>query len=292
MSDESLDPEGVRIAPAERGVYADIANEVYHRDRPDRVCLSSSLVRRWLKTCPAQWKWEHDHPRTTSTDYFDLGTAVHTLTLGTGPELIVVDAKDWKTTKAKTARAAAWSKHQTPLLPWQYEQAETMSKALLDDDLAGTLLSGGDHELSLYAPDPVTGLMLRGRPDSMNNSTGRLILLDIKTTDDANPDEFAWSAYKFGYAEQAAFYRMLAILLGLDPDPAFVFLVVSTEPPHLVSVIELKAAAVAVYGDSRNRRAIDRIAAAFETDTWPDYSGEIHQVDLPRCAYIAEEYAN
>jgi hypothetical protein len=57
-----------------------------------------------------------------------------------------------------------------------------------------------------------------------------------------------------------------------------------------VSVIELTAKALA-YGQARNRRAIDRIAECAATDTWPDHSGEIHLVDLPRRAYIAEEYA-
>lgn len=285
-------PEEVELAqvPNEPGMYADIPNEVYHRDRADRWCLSSSMVRRFLKTSPAQWKWERDHPRVTSTKYFDLGTAVHTLSLGTGPELVVVDADSWRTDAAKLKRAKAWKQHKTPVLPDQYEQAQHMRDALLADDIAGTLLGSGQHERSLYAFDPATGIMLRSRPDSMDSTTGRLILLDVKTTEDPDPDEFAWSAYKFGYAEQDDFYRMLAMLLGLDPDPAFLFLVVSTEPPHLVSVLELTPDALA-YGHRRNRRAIDRIAECIDTNTWPDHSGEIHLVDLPRRAYIAEEYA-
>lgn len=276
-------------APAECGVYDDIPNEVYHGDRADRLCLSSSMVRRFLKTSPAQWYWERQHPRLTSTKYFDLGTLVHTLTLGTGPGFVVIDADSFRTDKAKEERDAAWKNHQTPVLPAQYELAEDMRDALLRDEIVGTLLSDSHNERSLYARDPVSGLMLRSRPDSMNDTTGRLILGDIKTTEDADPSEFSWSAYKFGYAEQADFYRWLAILLGMDRDPAFLFFVVSTLPPHLVSVIELKASALA-YGQRRNRRAIDRIAACHASDTWPDHSGEIHLVDLPRRAYTAEEY--
>jgi hypothetical protein len=160
-------------APSQPGMYDDIPNEVYHHDRADRLCLSSSMVRQFLKTPPAQWKWEREHPRVTSTKYFDLGTLVHTLTLKRGPGFVVIDADSFRTDAAKDERDKAWKNHQTPVLPAQYELAGNMRDALLADEIVGTLLSDSHNERSLYERDPVTGLMLRSRPDSMNDSTGR-----------------------------------------------------------------------------------------------------------------------
>ena len=274
-------------APSEEGVYADVPNDVYHADRN---ALSSSQARRLLKVAPAQFKYERDHPRTESTDYFDLGTAVHTMTLGVGPEIVRIDADSWRTKKAKDERAEAWAEGKTPVLPEDYALAETMAAALLEHPVAAMLLDGGMVEHSLYARDGATGLMLRARPDSMDNSTGRLIMVDVKTDDTADPDEFAWAAYKYGYSEQADFYRLVAQLLGLDHDPAFLFAVVAKQPPHLVSVIELTADALA-YGARRNRRAIDLFARCRETNSWPGHGEDIHLVDLPRRAYYLEENA-
>ncbi|MBF6328756.1 PD-(D/E)XK nuclease-like domain-containing protein [Nocardia transvalensis] len=267
-------------------MYAGIPNTVYHADT---ASLSSSGVRRLLETCPAQFRYERDNPRTDSADHFDIGTAFHTLTLGDGPEIMVVDADSWRSKDAQRQQIQAWQTGRTPLLTKQYATVTAMADAVRGNELAAVLLEGGTAELSLYCRDHATGVMLRARPDWLpENTATRLIMVDLKSADTACPATFSASAARYGYAEQADWYRQVAITLGLDPDPAFVFIVVSKRPPHLVSVVELDTDALA-YGHSRNRRAIDTYARCVETDTWPGWGTDVHLVGLPNWAYYQEE---
>lgn len=273
--------------PTERGMYADVSNKAYHADHNS---LSHSGAQHLLNTCPAQFKYDRDHPRTTSEDYFDVGTAFHTLTLGDGPEVVEISEKDWKKTTARDERAQAWKEGKTPLLSAQLATVRAMAAAVRANDIAATLLSEGAAERSLYWRDKATGVMLRCRPDWLPATEGRLVMVDLKSADSADPHVFSKSAANLGYASQADWYQRGAIDLELDPDPAFVFIVVAKKPPHLVSVIELDPEAIA-YGAARNRRAIDLYAHCCDTDTWPDWSADVHQVGLPRWAYYAEENA-
>ena len=84
-------------------------------------------------------------------------------------------------------------------------------------------------------------------------------------------DPFARRGFEYGYRCQAAFYRRVAQLLGLDFDPAFVFVVVEKEPPHLVTVVEFDGEALE-EGDRLNRRTIDLYPQCTATGEWPGYS--------------------
>ncbi|KZM69306.1 hypothetical protein AWN90_10545 [Nocardia terpenica] len=272
-------------APIEPGVYAGVSNGAYHADTDS---LSSSGARRLLASCPAQFRYERDHPRTASADHFDIGTAFHTRTLGEGPDIVVVDADSWRTKAAQARQAEAWAAGRTPLLVRQHAMVAAMADAVHRHELAAALLASGTAELSLYWRDEATGVMLRARPDWLPDHTGRLIIVDLKSAETADPAAFGASAARYGYAEQAAWYRAGAIALGLDPDPAFVFVVVAKTPPHLVSVIELDADALA-YGHTRNRRAIDTYAHCLDTDTWPGWDTDVHLTGLPRWAHYQED---
>lgn len=282
-----VDDREICAAPTEPGMYADIPNEVYHADLNS---LSSSGARHLLATCPAQFHHDLHNPREHSEDYFDVGTAFHTLAFGVGPEIVEIEEKDWKKDAAKTARAEAWKAGKTPLLTKQLAQVRAMADALRGNDIAATLLGEGMAEHSLYWTDKETGVMLRARPDWMCWSNGRLIEVDGKSAETSSPRHFSKAAANLGYAMQADFYRRGAIALGLDPDPAFLFLVVAKTPPYLVSPIELDAEAMA-FGAARNRRAIDLYAHCRDTDTWPDWGNDVHLVGLPRWAYYQEETA-
>ncbi|MFG1794234.1 PD-(D/E)XK nuclease-like domain-containing protein [Nocardia sp. NPDC049149] len=272
-------------APSEPGMYADIPNEVYHADRNS---LSSSGARHLLATCPAQFHHDLHNPREYSQDYFDVGTAFHTLLFGVGPEIVEIKENDWRKDAAKDAQAKAWADGKTPLLSKQLLQVKAMVEAARENDIAATLLSEGMAEHSLYWRDKETGVMLRARPDWMCRSGNRLIIVDGKSADTSAPQAFSKAAVNLGYAMQGDFYRRGVIALGMDPDPGFLFLVVAKTLPHLVSVIELDADALA-YGAARNRRAIDLYADCRETGTWPDWGSDVHLVSLPRWTYHAEE---
>ncbi len=75
------------------GIFEDVPEDVYHGDRSLAPELGRSLSASGAKVllkCPARFNWERDNPP-PPRDVFDLGTAAHTLILGTGQPFVCVD---------------------------------------------------------------------------------------------------------------------------------------------------------------------------------------------------------
>jgi hypothetical protein len=270
------------------GQYDGIPDSEYHADKGS---LSSSGARKLLPpSTPFQFKWERDHPRTETKDYFDLGHAAHTLVLGEGAEIVELEFDAWTTKASKEARDKVWAEGKTPLLSKDFRKVHEMAAAIKQHPLAEALFSSGVAERSLYYRDVETGVMLRARPDWLpTRGRGRLIITDYKTAASADPSKFGKSAGDFGYHQQDAWYRDAAIALGLDDDPAFVFVVQQKEAPYTVSIVELGRDAVNL-GRRLNRAAIDLYAKCEANNHWPGWGDEPHLVSLPSYVhYKAEE---
>jgi hypothetical protein len=157
--------------------------------------------------------------------------------------------------------------------------------------LAGEILGAkGEAESSLYVDDPQTGIRLRARPDWMtaHYDPDRLWIADYKTTVTARPEDFARKAADYGYHQQAAFYLLVARLLGLCDDPVFVFIAQEKEAPYLVSVVEFDAEAIA-EGHRLNRQAIDLFKRCTDTGEWPGYDDGITPISLPPWAFKSKQ---
>ena len=82
----------------------------------------------------------------------------------------------------------------------------------------------------------MTGILCRCRPDFWREDD---IIVDVKTTEDASPEEFSRSLAKWRYHVQAPFY-MDGIELATGRRPkGFVFLVVEKKPPYAVAAYTL-----------------------------------------------------
>lgn len=239
--------------------------------------LSSTGARKLL-ACPARYKWERDNPPEHKRA-FDLGHVVHTLVLGEGGEIVVVEADNWVTKAAKEARDAAYAVRATPVLRSEYDAAEAMRDAVMAHETAAEVFQDFAAELSGTYTDEQTGVALRFRPDCLTTLDGRALCVDLKTTVNADPKEFARSVAKFGYHAQAAWYLDGLIANGVE-DPRFLFVAVEKAAPYCVSVLELDSEALA-EGARLNRKAIDLFAQCVDTDTWPAYGPGIHTLSLP-----------
>jgi hypothetical protein len=259
----------------------EISDAEYHSDRR---ALSQSGAKLLLPpSAPAHFRYAMDHPPKTKPHY-DMGHAVHTLVLGAGPQIDIIAADDWRTKAAQTQRKAAHAAGHVPLLTHEYAEAYAMRDAVLSHPIAGRLFdpATGDPERSLYWQDDETGTPLRGRVDWLRHAVGGMptTIVDLKTTKNANPKAFGKTAADFAYHRQQFTYRWGAReLLGVEV--GFVFVLVETEPPYLVSTPELDDEAEAI-GAREMRQAIDIYAECMETGDWPGYSTEIEQVSLPR----------
>ena len=256
------------------GLITGVADRDYHADR---VSLSSTGARKLL-ACPARFRWDRDN-QSPPSKAFDIGRVVHTLVLGEGGDVVVVDAENWMTKAAKEQRAAAYESGATPLLTAEYDAALAMRDAVMAHPVAAELFSDGVAEQSGWWADEDTGITLRFRPDWMGNLQDWPVCGDLKTTVSADPQDFARSVVKFGYGLQAAWYLAGLAAHGVT-DARFVFVCVEKSPPYPVAVIELDAEAIA-QGRIDMRRAIDLYKRCLDTDTWPAYGDGIHTISLP-----------
>lgn len=272
----------------EPGLY-EIDADTYHRDPVEGGSLSSGGARKILDTCPARFKYERDNPP-PATEQMEIGTAAHKLVLGVGPELVRVDAKDWRTRKAQDARDEAREHGAVPLLAADYEHVHGMAAALYRDDLARTFLSldHGQPEQAIFWVDLDTDVWRRALVDWLpTESDGPPVVVDYKTTTSADLDAIRKSVHRYGYHQQATWYLDAVESIGYPDDTRFKFVFQERTPPYLVTVVELDEDALRV-GDARNRRAIEIYRDCVEAGVWPGYTTEPEVISLPAWAMREE----
>lgn len=282
-----LDPAQLnRIIPEDDGIYSGISDIEYHADKHS---LSSSGARKLLRS-PSKFHWAQSQPPETAK-HFDIGHFVHGEVLGVGQPVVIIDADSYKTKAAQTERDAAYAAGNIPMLKGDADEARKMVAAVLAHPGAAKLLEDGTAELSAYWHDLDTRARLRARFDKLREfPDGRPpLLIDLKTTTSADPDDFGATAGKFGLHFQAAWYREAIRAIGVHDDASFVFINVEKEPPYEVSLTRLPETAMEL-GARQMRRAIDLYAECRATDTWPGYGNEIHTRDIPRWVYNQEAY--
>jgi hypothetical protein len=268
----------------EAGVYPDLPEDVYHSDPVPGGSLSASGAKKLLPpSCPARYRHDQLYGQ-PHKQAFEFGTAAHKVALGTGPRLVIVDAPDWRTKAAKEARDRARFEGHVPLLPAEHAEIQAMAAALRQHPIAGPLLdpAAGDAEQSLFWQDEQAGIWRRARLDFLPHATsGRMLITDYKTCDRADPASIRKAMGNYGYHMSAAQYTDGVRALGLDDDPAFLFVFQEKTPPYLVTVADL--------GDEDIQAGRDRMAAAAEiwrdcttSGIWPGYSDyDITHITLP-----------
>ncbi|WP_128977250.1 PD-(D/E)XK nuclease-like domain-containing protein [Streptomyces roseicoloratus] len=274
------------------GIYPNLAVEEYHAHRES---LSSTGARTILKA-PALFRHEQDHPQPRRA-VFDFGTAAHKLVLGDGPELVAVDAGDWRTKAARAERDEVEAAGGIALLAADYDRVHDMADALRRHPIASAVFApgAGRPEQSLFWTDRPTGVMRRARLDWLPYPRGgRLIVADYKTTVSASPEALARTVDTYGYHQQAAWYLdgVRALELG---DESAVFLLVFQEKtaPYLITVVQLDLLTLRV-GAAKNRRALQVYAECTASGRWPGYvsDDQPHFLSLPPWALArdTEEY--
>jgi hypothetical protein len=258
----------------EPGVY-DLTEAEYHADLVPGGSLSASGAKLLLPpSCPA--RYQHDRlygepPKKA----FEHGTAAHALVLDAGPKLVIVNADDWRTKAAKEARDSARFEGRVPLLAADYARVEAMAIAIRGHPLADVLLDPqrGNAEQSLFWTDDDTGIWRRARLDYLPDPRHgrRMVIPDYKTCDRADRESVRKAVGNYGYHIQAAQYTGGVRALGLDDDPAFVFVFQEKTPPYLVNVVQLDDEAMAA-GRDRMRLACEIFRDCTQAGYWPGYS--------------------
>lgn len=271
----------------EEGLYGNIPEDVYHRDPVAHPWGSLSVTAAKLLVPPApaaKFAWARKHGRLPSRSQ-KLGTLAHALTFGTpADDIEVLDFENRTRTKAYiAAEKEVLEAGKRVVLRREWDEAAAIAAAIWSSPTAAGLLDGADYEVSGFWTDPEFGIWQRMRMDASSLQFTMPTVVDLKTSKDASPEEFAKSVAEYGYARQDVHYREgWAACLGCEPDDIdFVFAVVESEDPHLVATYRVSDQDRDTAREQL-RAARERFRDCSQSGIWPGYSEEIETLELPR----------
>lgn len=269
MSYDSVPDAPIVFAP---GLYDGIPEDIYHRSAGVSKSKLSAFAQAPVKVLSP----------VPETDPLRLGSLIHCAIL----EPALLDARFYvsdlprftlnsKAFKDEVANAGG----RTIVKRAEFDSALRVRDSVMGNPTVRELLEAElVIEQSAFWTDDESGLLCRGRMDVIRIDWR--VIVDIKTTVNAGPDEFAKTAAKYHYHWQQSMYED-GILLVADWDPeAFVFVAVEKEPPHLVALYDLHPDDVEA-GRQQVRQLLNQWAECERTGVWPGYSSQIERLRLP-----------
>lgn len=264
------------------GIYK-MANEEYHA----APGISRSVLEMVLDD-PASIEWMYNCPvDTEKLKTLDFGSACHTAILE--PELFdslyAVEPSVNKRTNAGKQEIEdfhAVNGHKTIITHDERKKINFMVGSALAHPLVKSLLNNKTGtEVSTFAINPETGLLLKSRNDLESDINGMKIIADIKTIDDLKNIPKAIHEYRYHFQEHH--YKMVYQLHhGVLPD-AFLFIFISKTIElgrYPVQVVELDLEAKQ-FGEVLWQEAISKYLKCKTQNNWPG----IRRVFLPAWAF-------
>jgi len=195
--------------------------------------LNFSYLKEWVK---APSRAEDGIGDTTA---MLIGRAVHVLVLeGLTKFLNLFEVIDVGSRNAKAYKELAAQSQKDIILQSEWEMIQGIRDAIKAHKMARSLLMQGHRECSAYWSEQFGDdwMGMKCRMDSMQPN--RKLIVDLKTTTDASPDQFPREIAKFGYARQMAFYqRGIHQITGDFYAPLLV--AVEKKAPHLIGIYSL-----------------------------------------------------
>lgn len=211
-----------------------ISNEEY---RSDKAYSRSDLFK--LAKSPAHFKWAVENPA-KSTPALEFGTAFHAFVLERDKfdeEYIVIPDINRRTKEGKALAAQIAASGRIPINGETFAQIEAMAASVMSNKYAAALIGSGEHEQSYFWRDSQTCIELKCRPDCRTDLKSTSVIVDLKTTENADTDSFMRSCLKYGYDLQAAMYTQGVSKVEGKPHK-FVFVAVEKSPPYVCNVLE------------------------------------------------------
>ena len=262
--------------------------EKEYRDHP---AISRSELWR-MNESPEKFKWFKDHPP-APTDALLFGQVIHKLLLEpeTFEEQFAVApdvSKRRKADKEEWDRFEASLDGRTAVDPKDYLLAMAMVKKCRQDEEVMKLIHGV-HEQEFFWTDELTGEECKCRVDAMTEIDGEPVIVDYKTTANADTFHFVRDLYKYGYFFQAAMYgEGVRINLGLDHLPRFIFIAQEKKPPFAINRIELPEDVI-LLGYDKFRELLGMYHDCKEADYFYGYNGPYDDLNE---AYLLEWVKN
>lgn len=228
---------------------------------------------------PAHYRHRLDTPR-EDTPAMRLGRAIHTAVLEPDcfpHEYVVFNGprragKDWD-------EFALVNSDKTILKADEYDLALDVRDAVRRHKSARRLLRRGKPEVTLKWVDPKTRLRCKARLDWVAPGG---VLVDLKSTRDADPHAFGRLAERMSYHGQLAFYRRGLIACGWNPAPVYI-VAVEPEAPHDVLVYKVDED-VLLAGDLLVHDYLHRVRVCRKRRSWPGRDQGVQALDFPQWA--------
>jgi hypothetical protein len=273
--------------PPPRGRILNCTTDEYLADPCERPSLSSGVAHALVADSPAHAFAKHPRLGGSVGNYgtkaMNDGALIHTLLLGNGKDIVVIDAPDFRTNLAKDARDSAIALGRIPVLKHQIEAKAEIAEILREKLAAYGYMFQGDSEVAIEWKDDDAGepVLCRSMLDHVYINDGRIY--DVKKVASANPKDIARSFYDWGYDIQfAAYTRALAALRPeLEGRIDFTFLFMEIEPPY--SVVPVRPdGAFREIGKLRWERSLRLWVECMRADRWPGYSSGVVTLEAPQ----------
>lgn len=250
-------------------VIKDMPNDVYHA----HDSISKSGLDLILRS-PAHYKFrEYMEPSRA----MEIGTAIHTALLE--PDrfakeyVLLKDVKDRRTSEYKQAVSVHGSER--VLVAGEADNVAGMQAAVFAHPVASSWLALPGHaELSMFAKDPETGVVVRIRPDYLTEYGS---IVDIKKTQDARQDAFSKSISTYRYHVQAAFYMDVYQWVTGERAESFRFIAIEEKMPHACMVYKLDDLSIA-EGRRLYRQALNTYADCLASGEWKSYDCDSEEI--------------
>lgn len=258
------------------GIY--ISNREYRNANG----VSSTDLKKIAKS-PAHYRYWKDHPQ-EDTPSLLFGRAAHKYMLEKErffEEFAIAPLVDRRTKAGKEEWALfeADNRDKDIISPDDFERILEMHEELYSTPFVEKLLSG-KKELSFFCEDEKTGFVMKCRPDCLTEVGEVNVLIDYKTTDDADSDSFMKQAIKLMYDLQTAYYADV-LHKNTGKEYTVVFIAQEKKPPYCVNILEANKYFIR-SGRDMYRTMLDRYAECELTGNWYGYTnGQINSLGLP-----------
>lgn len=211
-----------------------------------------------------------------STPAMRFGQGVHGLILG-GAKVTRFDAPK----RAGKAWTAFRAEHHDKIILTapEHDRAAAIAQKVRAHPLAGLQLEG-EHEKTLRWS--YMGRACAGRLDVVRQG----VVVEVKTTPNAEPVWFRRHAWRMGYPAQLSWYRRGARANGYAVDQLFI-VAVETRAPFAITVFELTDRAIEA-AEKMVHAWMERLLACERADAWPEYSQCVVPLDAPDAALELE----